>query len=134
MESRKQQASIIRFIARTRMVRGAVVAAALILGITAIGSAQAQSTVAMIHGKAPAGATVVARSNSGMHRQTTVKDNGRYVLRSLPLGIYTVTLKKNGKTSGVPAHVPLTVGRGFEVDFDCPHNHCAAPQDGHSSS
>lgn len=88
--------------------------------------AHAQSSHGMIHGQAPAGETVTAQSDAGTHRQATVGSGGSYLLRMLPLGTYTVTLQKDGKPVDQRLNIPLTVGRGTEVDFACPKDQCAA--------
>jgi hypothetical protein len=90
------------------------------------GHAMAQSTSAHIFGQGPAGAKVEAHSTTGTHRTTLVKDNGRYDLRSLPMGNYTVTLWRGDTVTDTRANVRLMVGRGAEVDFACPHDQCAA--------
>lgn len=89
-------------------------------------ASMAQSTSTHIFGQGPAGAKVEARSNTGTHRSTTVRDDGRYELRSLPMGIYTVTLSHDDTTVDTRKNIRLTVGRGAEVDFACPHDQCAA--------
>lgn len=90
------------------------------------GHATAQSTSAHIFGQGPAGAKVEAHSTTGTHRTTLIKDNGRYDLRSLPMGDYTVTLWKGDTVSDKRSNIRLTVGRGAEVDFACAHDQCAA--------
>ena len=124
MEGRKQQKDTIRYFACVRTALVTVATATMFTCVAAFGTAQAQSTAGRIFGSAPAGAVVSVQSNSGTHRHTTVRDSGRYSLRALPLGVYTVTLKKGGKVADM---VPLSAGRGMEVDFACPHDQCAAP-------
>ncbi|GAB3029807.1 hypothetical protein GCM10027285_10380 [Oleiagrimonas citrea] len=101
-----------------------VTCAGALLPATAV---RAQSTAGMIHGQAPAGDVVLAHSTSGVRRTTVVKKNGQFELRHLPLGVYSVTLKKGDKVIDMYHRVPLTVGRGLEVNFACPHDQCAAP-------
>ncbi|MBD8898196.1 carboxypeptidase-like regulatory domain-containing protein [Rhodanobacter sp. DHG33] len=88
--------------------------------------AGAQSTTAHIFGQAPAGETVVAQSNNGFHRHATVDADGHYNLFNLSLSVYTVSLLKDGKAVDTRTNIPLTAGRGAEVDFACPNDHCAA--------
>lgn len=95
-------------------------------GMTGFSSVHAQATTGRIHGQAPAGQTVTVQNNTGVHRHTTVGSKGSYSLRMLPLGIYTITLEKDGKPVDTRRHIPLTVGGGAEVDFACPHDQCAA--------
>lgn len=89
-------------------------------------AAWAQSTGTHIFGWAPAGQTVVAKSATGMKRKATVAENGRYQLRALATGVYTVTLMKDDAVVDTRKNIPLTVGRGAEVDFACPNDQCAA--------
>ncbi len=117
----------------TRTVRAGAASAflgtatlAMAMILAPAGSVRAQSTSGMIHGQAPAGDVIVAKSTSGMHRKITVGDSGKYKLRNLPLGVYSVTLMKDGKVVDKYHRVPLTVGRGMEVNFACPHDHCEA--------
>jgi hypothetical protein len=112
-------------------VRGKALGAALVAGLCAMlqpAAAQAQETGATIFGWAPAGQTVTVKGTSGAHRQTTVKDTGRYSISRLPLGTYTVTLEKDGKEIDVRRNIGLQVGRGAEVDFACPADHCEKPK------
>lgn len=99
----------------------AAFAAALALPTTA---AVAQSTSARIFGQGPAGAKVEARNDTGARRSTTIRDNGRYDLRALPMGTYTVTLVSGGTVADTRKNIQLMVGRGAEVDFACPGDHC----------
>ncbi|HEX7731729.1 MAG TPA: carboxypeptidase-like regulatory domain-containing protein [Rhodanobacter sp.] len=108
---------------------------ALLAGLVATGSTMppsvsAQSTTGHIFGQAPAGETVVAQSSSGLHRHVTVDAGGRYNLRNLPMSVYTVSLLKDGNAVDTRANIPVTVGRGAEVDFACPNDHCAAASSG----
>lgn len=101
-------------------------AVAACLCATPFVAVHAQSTTGMIRGQAPAGDVVVALSISGFRRQVTVKEDGKYRIRPLPLGTYSVTLKKGDKVIDMYHRVPLTVGRAMEVNFACPHDKCAA--------
>lgn len=107
----------------SRRIARAALAAAVALPATA---AIAQSTTTHIFGQGPAGAKVDARSDTGAHRSTTIRDNGRYELRTLPMGTYTVTLTAAGVVTDTRRNIPLMVGRGAEVDFACPHDQCGA--------
>lgn len=72
-------------------------ALAVVLGAClANGAVYAQSTTGSIYGSAPseAGSTIVVQSDTGLSRTITVDANGRYNLGSLPVGAYTVTLKR----------------------------------------
>ncbi|HEX8777998.1 MAG TPA: carboxypeptidase-like regulatory domain-containing protein, partial [Rhodanobacter sp.] len=67
---------------------------------------------------------------NGLHRHVTVDASGRYSLRNLPMATYTVSLQKDGKIVDTRANIPVTVGRGAEVDFACPEDHCAVTTGG----
>ncbi|MFC4763599.1 carboxypeptidase-like regulatory domain-containing protein [Dyella koreensis] len=103
--------------------------AAVLCGAAALTAAHAQGTTASIFGQAPAGATVTVSSVTGLHRHVTVDAKGRYKL-ALPVSVYTVMLEKDGKAVDTRANIPLTVGRGMEVDFACPNDQCAASEGG----
>lgn len=95
------------------------------VGFTAV-HAQS-STAAKVFGWAPAGQTITARSStSGARRQVKANAKGRYTISALPMGIYTVTLEKDGKAVDTRSNIPLTVGGGAEIDFACPRDQCAA--------
>ena len=99
MYCRKQQGRTVSRLVQPRAARRLVVATfAACLGSMTPNFAQAQSTTAMIHGQAPAGDMIVAKSTSGFRRHTTMKPDGKYMLRRLPLGVYSVTLKDGDKT------------------------------------
>jgi hypothetical protein len=94
-------------------------------------TATAQETGGSIFGWGPAGQTVTVKGvTSGMRRHVTIKDSGRYSISRLPLGIYTVTLEKDGKAADTRSNVDLKVGRGAEVDFACPDDKCAGHEEG----
>jgi hypothetical protein len=102
-------------------------------GIIAIGgmagsaAVNAQATAGTVFGNAPAGQTVNAKSvTNGLSRHVTVDVKGRYIIGSLPVGTYTVTLEKDGTPVLRHNDVPVTVGRGVKVDFPCPQDQCAA--------
>ena len=46
-----------------------------------------------------------------------VDQKGRYSIRALPIGVYTVTLSENGEAVAKHVNVPVVVGRGIKVDF-----------------
>lgn len=84
------------------------------------GAVHAQSTVSSIYGQAPAepGLTVSIRSTStGLTREVPVDGNGRYNIPQLPIGSYTVTLKRNGETVQSRDNVALRVGVAENVSF-----------------
>lgn len=107
------------------VARGRIVAIAFAAGLGAVlAPVHAQETGSTIFGWAPAGQTVSVKGSTGTHRHVTVADSGRYAIKRLPLGIYTVALEKEGKEVDVRPNIGLQVGRGAEVDFACPEDHC----------
>ena len=104
-------------------------AMAIVIGVCGVaGSATvyAQSTVGNVFGKAPAGDTITAKSTtSGLQRQDQADAKGRYNIGHLPTGTYTVTLVQNGQPVVKHVNVPVVVGRGIKVDFDCASGPCA---------
>lgn len=109
--------------------RGWSLVLAAAVGICALGvsaTAAAQSTVGSVFGKAPAGYAVSARSmTTGGGRTVHVDSRGRYSIRELPVGVYTVTLKQADQAVAKHLNVPVVVGRGIEVDFDCSKLNCS---------
>jgi hypothetical protein len=106
---------------------GALALAAVIgvYGVAGSAAVHAQATAGDVFGKAPAGDTVTARNmNNGVQREVSVDAKGRYAIRSLPIGMYTVTLNTNGQPVAKHVNVPVVVGRGIKVDFDCAKGEC----------
>lgn len=95
------------------------------VGMSVPAVSHAQSTSGSIRGHAPAGNTVVAEGRSGMHRQTKVRDNGRFRLRALRSGVYTVTLLDDDKEVARRYGIQLAPGGSFVVDFDCKDDDCS---------
>lgn len=108
--------------------RGRSLLLAIVVGAFAMAGAaavNAQATAGKIFGKAPVGYAVVAHSTTtGGRRQVKVGSNGRYSIRELPLGTYTVTLKEGDQAVMKHLNVPVIVGRASEVDFDCAADKC----------
>lgn len=90
--------------------------AALAGAVLATTPVHAQTSSGALMGKADAGTVVtVHNEGSGMTREITVKKNGRYDLRNLPTGTYSVTLRHaDGSTSG-PILVAVRVGTATRV-------------------
>ena len=81
------------------------------------GAALAQSAVAHISGKGTPGDTVLIQNvDTGFKREVAVKDNGRYQLRNLPVGTFSVTVKHKDGTSETPKQVELRVGVTARVE------------------
>ncbi|WP_115005889.1 TonB-dependent receptor [Xanthomonas campestris] len=93
--------------------------AAVLGACLANGAVYAQSTTGSIYGSAPseAGSTIVVQSDTGLSRIITIDANGRYNLGSLPVGAYTVTLKRGDQIVDTRKNVQLRVGSGTEVSF-----------------
>lgn len=105
-------------------------AMAAVLGVCAAAGStavHAQSTAGKIFGHAPAGDTIVAKNPAtGLQREAKADSKGRFALRALPVGVYKVVLKNNGKPVLERLKVPVTVGRGVAVNFDCEKYDCVA--------
>lgn len=99
-----------------RSFRTRVLTFSLLLVIAGV---HAQSTTGSIVGNVAAGAgnTVKIENNSGFSREVTVDERGRYSLGNLPLGTYTVSLKKDGSVRETREHVTIIVGASTEVSF-----------------
>lgn len=115
---------------RPRLRLGFRLVAVAALGLLTSAAAFGQSTTGSIFGHAPAGEVVAAHSTTtGTQRKAHVDADGRYSLRTLPTGVYDVTLEVDGKAVQVHPRVPVQVGRGSKVDFDCTQGHCAKAAD-----
>jgi hypothetical protein len=98
---------------RTMLVMGIAMAC----GMT--GQALAQSTSGRIIGDAPiaAGETVFVANNSGFSREVSVDAQGHFNTGPLPLGTYTVSLRRDGATVDSRSNVSLVGGAGTTVSF-----------------
>jgi hypothetical protein len=97
----------------------ALAVALAVCGLAGSSAVYAQATAGEVFGKAPAGDTVTAKSmTNGTQREVTVDAKGRYTIRALPVGVYSVTLSENGKPVAKHLNVPVVVGRGILVNFD----------------
>ena len=112
----KQQKSITTrsFGKRTMLVMGIALACGM------VGQALAQSSTGSIFGTAPvaAGETVLVQNETGFSREYPVDAKGRYATAPLPLGSYTVSLKRDGSTVDSRDNVRLIVGKATQVSFD----------------
>lgn len=104
--------------------------AAAVLATAGFGVAHAQENSSHIFGHAPAGDTITIHSDVGAHRHVTADSKGRYNINTVPPGTYSVTLEKDGHAIDTRSNVPVDVGRGAEVDFACPNDHCEAHSGG----
>ena len=97
----------------------ALAAALAVCGLAGSSAVYAQATAGEVFGKAPAGDTVTAKSTTnGTQREVQVDAKGRYSIRALPIGVYTVTLSENGQPVAKHLNVPVVVGRRVQVNFD----------------
>jgi outer membrane receptor for ferrienterochelin and colicin len=92
-------------------------AAALALSLGFSGAAFAQSTTGTFIGQAPVGDSVMVTSQTGLNREVSVDNNGRYRIDNMPVGNYTVRLKKDGEVVDTRDNVTLSVGISTEVSF-----------------
>ena len=85
-----------------------------------IANTHAQSTTGSIAGQAPiaSGETVLVQSDTGLTREVQVDDKGRYVAGQLPLGTYTVTLRRDGSDVQKRSGITLKVGASVDVTFN----------------
>jgi outer membrane receptor for ferrienterochelin and colicin len=95
-------------------------ALAMALSMSLGGVAMAQSTTGSIFGQAPAaaGETVVATNTSGLSREVAVDSSGRFQISNVPVGVYTVSLKKDGAIVDSRKNVALSPGAGASVTFN----------------
>jgi hypothetical protein len=94
-------------------------ALALAAGLGFTGIAHGQATTGSIFGTVPAaeGETVLIQSANGLSREVPVDAGGHYAAGNLPLGNYTVSLRKDGATIDSRRDVTLIVGAGTQVSF-----------------
>lgn len=101
---------------RNLIWRQTALAAALSMGLA--GVAMAQSTTGSIFGQAEPGDTVtVTSASTGLSRDVAVDSSGRYRVSNLPVGAYSVTLKKDGTAVGTHNDVTISPGSGTAVNF-----------------
>lgn len=110
------------------LCNAAIVIAVGIISSVSPAVVSAQGTTATIFGQAPFGQVVTVSSATGLHRHQTVNKTGRYKIGPLPQGDYTVTLESDGKTVKTQSGITLLVGQNAKIDFACPNDHCAAPE------
>ena len=96
-----------------------------VYGAVGFNPVHAQATAGRIFGSAPAGETITARSTSGAHRHAKANAEGRYTIGSLPMGVYTVALEKDGGATDKRSNIPVAAGQGAEINFACANDQCA---------
>jgi len=90
------------------------------LGVTvALGvavSAHAQQSSGNIMGEAVAGDTIVVQGGAtGFHREISIEKDGKYNLRAIPAGTYTVTVKHADGSEAAPKPIAVRVGSTARV-------------------
>jgi hypothetical protein len=107
---------------RTLVVRALSVAfgaVALSVAVGPVAYAQTSAT-GTVSGQvsSPAGATVVIENvSTGARRTMTPGADGKYQATSMPVGLYKVTLMRNGVAESTRTDVIVTIGGAAEVDF-----------------
>ena len=111
-----------QIIRRRGGLRPSALALALALGVGVTAPAFAQSTTGDIFGQVPAaaGETVSVTGSTGFTREVPVDAQGRYRIGNLPLGSYTVSLKRDGAVVDSRKDVALKVGGATDVSFQAP--------------
>ncbi|WP_313252342.1 TonB-dependent receptor [Stenotrophomonas sp.] len=103
---------------KRKTIQRAALSAALSLCIA--GGAYAQSTTGSIQGSIPVEAgtatTVHVANNSGFNRTIAADSNGRYTINALPVGVYTVTVKRGDQVIGT-RQVQVIVGSSVDGSF-----------------
>ncbi|MGA0587593.1 TonB-dependent receptor [Dyella sp. KRB-257] len=107
-----------RFTRGVQPRRNALVTA-LAVGLAGVaGVASAQSTTGTIFGQAVPGETVtVTSAATGVSRDVQVDSSGRYSVANLPVGTYSVSLKKDGSVVSTRDNVTISPGGGSAVNF-----------------
>jgi len=96
------------------------IAFGLALGVGFTGAVHAQSNASgSIFGSiGDTGDTVVIENvDTGFVREIPVEDNSRYSATSLPVGMYKVTLQRNGETIATREGVSVRLSSGVDVSF-----------------
>lgn len=82
---------------------------ALLLG--SAGLVQAQSTSGHLQGVAATGDTIHVKGvDSGFDREITIKEDGKYTMRRIPLGKYVVVRKHADGRAEAPAAIEIHAG------------------------
>jgi hypothetical protein len=80
------------------------------------GSAMAQAMAGNIMGDAkPGDVAIVTNPGTGFSREVKVKDNGKYSVRNLQVGTYTVVIRHEDGSVEAPKQVKLNVGASARV-------------------
>ena len=99
-----------------RKSRFASLLTGLLLAVAMAGTTLAQTTAGNISGEAKAGETVVINGpDTGFHREIEIEEDGKYKLRHVPAGSYTVVTVKADGTIVSSQSVVVTGGRTSRV-------------------
>lgn len=116
---------------RSSFARSLAISAVVALcGAAGSMAVQAQSTAGTVFGVAPSGDSILVHSDvNGLQRRVHADSKGRYKVKMVPAGIYTVTLEENGQAIVKHPNVTVLAGGGVKVDFDCAKGECGKPAD-----
>lgn len=90
----------------------AVVALSMGLATAAV----AQSSSGNLIGEGKAGDTVIVQGpDNGFHREMELKEDGKYQIRRIPLGDYTIVVKRADGSFSTPQTVTVRVGSTARV-------------------
>ncbi len=99
-------------LSRKSFVRAAVA----VLAFAIAGIAAAQSPNAAIQGQAdPGDVAIIQNVDTGFTKEVKTDDKGRFKLRNLPTGTFSVTIKHPDGSLGVSRTVRLRVGMTAKV-------------------
>src|SRR5690348_15004112 len=108
-----------RYMSRGALPRRTALTVAMAMGLGFTGLALGQATTGSIFGTAPAtaGDTVMVQGANGATREVAVDASGRYSVNGLPVGRYTVTLRKDGQVLATQENVTVSPASGTNVPF-----------------
>src|SRR3546814_3847182 len=88
----------------------------LVIGLGLLSTAQAQSSSGNIIGSAVAGETIVVRGDeTGFHREVEIKEDGKFTIRRIPTGTYTVVRLRADGTADTAPTVVVQIGSTARV-------------------
>ncbi|MBB3227932.1 hypothetical protein FHW69_002564 [Luteibacter sp. Sphag1AF] len=99
--------------------RRLALAVAIAFGVVGAGGAWAQSnSTGVIFGSAAPGDTIhIENAGTGFKRDLVTDSSGRYRAASLPIGVYNVSLIRNGTTVDSHNGVQTSISQGTDVSF-----------------
>lgn len=106
-----------RHLIGARALRRHALAAALAMSLGFAGTAYGQATTGTFVGQAPTGDSVMVISATGFAREVPVDSSGHYRVANMPVGTYTVQLKKDGTVIESRDNVTLAVGVSTDISF-----------------